>query len=486
METKTLQKTSATESVISLVIALVIIYLGYAAYLHFTAQHLHYQLGAIETAPAFTPRWLLAGLQDGGFRSTLVAMTVRALHNVLAVLLGLIMGGLALAMYRWMTTEEKPEPLNAVGIYEATSDKIYVTVPSIANDKSVAEQYLRLDRLKLRLNRPPRNAIEQLEVAVQEILAAHQQWPADPTGHHSDVSLYKHSLQVAAKMAAKTDDSLARLVGLAHDFGKLVAYRPSKKQQSGWDIVTSHHDQMSANLVRLLPEYKSLNGEDQEVLRFTLKYYHAPQAIPAHATNRTRALVQKLRFADGLTTHENQQTPKDLAGNEEIIRMIAETVLEVIPNLNINKVRHDEHPDGFTGIAFDFVAIMEYPIRRGLSTHLKDERVVRQLSLRVDRAQGSEHPAAAVIHQAIQKTGLILESYAGETPANARFSVKSGKQTFSDVYLFDRAKLEKLYPDQIKHWGERPPYKLKVLTGRGATAHDEDQSPSSEAQEAPN
>lgn len=484
METKTLQKTSALESVVSLVIALIIIYLGYGAYLHFTAQHLHYQLGAIETAPAIAPGWLLAGLRDGGFQSTLVAMAVRGLQNVLAVTLGLMLGGVALAIYRWMTTEEKPVPVNALGIYEVTSDRIYVTIPAIASDKSVAEQYLRLDRLKLRLNRPPRSAIEQLEVAVQEILAAHQQWPADPSGHHSGVSLYKHSLQVAEKMATKTTDPLARLVGLAHDFGKLVAYRPSKKQRGGWDIVTSHHDQMSANLIRLLPEYRALDGENQEVLRFTLKYYHAPQTLPAHATNRTRALVQKLRFADGLTTHENQQTAKDLAGNEDIVRMIADTILEVIPNLNINKVRPDEHPDGFTGIAFDFVAIMEYPIRRGLSTHLKDERVVRQLSLRVDRAHGSEHPAAAVIRQAIQKTGLVMESYAGETPVTGRFSVKSGKQTFSDVYLFDRAKLEKLYPDQIKHWGDKPPYKLKVVTGRGS--RDEDQSRSSEAREAPN
>lgn len=473
MSEKSLQKASWTDSVVSITIILLVMHLAYAGWLHFTDKHLAYQLEAIRAIGRLTPDWVVSALRGGGYSSTLIAGLLLVSQNVVHLVVGVLGGFLAARAYRNWKSDHKAVPTKQPNIYGGESTSIYVTLPAMGSGQPIVEHFLRLDRAKLTTNRPPSNPIEKLELTVQEILAAHRNWPADPAGHHANVPLYEHSIEVANKMREKVSDPLARLIGLSHDIGKLIAYRPDKKKQDTWITVAKTHDQMSSNIVRLVPEFKALSTDDRETLRTVLKYYHNPNSAPARTSQRARMLIQKLRFADSLTTYENQQRPKSLTGDDHVVAAVTEAILEVLPTLNINRTRPDAHADGFTGVAFDYVAVLEYPIRLGLASHIKDDKIVRALALRSDRARGQVHPASEVIVKALEKTGLLITSYEGLTPTLARFTIVSGTQTYSDCYLLKRTAIEKLYPDVVAAWGDKPPYKLSVKgASRGANLPD--------------
>lgn len=475
MSQKGLQKSSWAEAVFSTLIILILLHLLYAAWLHGYGGNLDYQIKATRMISGLTPEWVIRALRGGGYGSTLTAGIVIVSNNVLFLLAGVVAGFLAMLQYlRWKTKSEFV-PVRQPNIYGGESTSIYVTLPALGTGSPIVEHFLRLDRNKLTTNRPPRNDIEKLELTIQEILAAHREWPADPVGHHANVPLYEHSIQVSRKMQEKVDDPLARTIGLAHDIGKLIAYKKDPKKHGAWVTVTKTHDQMSANIVRLLPEFKALSNENQETLKTVLKYYHNPQSAPARTSQRSRMLIQKLRFADSIVAFTNQQQPKDLVGDDVVVNAVTTAILEVIPTLNINRVRSDVNADGFTGVAFDYVAVMEYPIRLGLASHIKGDHIVRALALRSDRQRGQVHPASDVIFKALKNTGLLITTYNGTTPDLARFTVSSGTQTYSDCYLLKRSELEKLFPVEIEHWGEKPPYKLGIKGGtRGSagTSHD--------------
>lgn len=475
---KKLDKPGVIEPILSLVIALIVIYLAYLGWLHWKGKHIAFQVEALRLIWDHAPRWALAQLQEGGAASTLTGMVMMAGYRGFFVLGGLVLGTAGIVLWRYAYPEKPPKPAPETRyILKLSSDSIYVTVPALGTETAtnVAEQFLRLDRQPVKLSRPPKSAVERLERAVIEILAAHRAHPTDPAGHHAAVPLYEHSLDVARKLVERSQDPLARVAGFAHDLGKLIAYRRDPKVPNGWKVEIAAHDQMSANLVRLLPEYAALPEEEQLVLRYVLKYYHAPLHVPAHAPNRVRVLIQKLRLADSLVTNENQQRPAELVGDDKVVQTVADTLIELIPNLNINQYRPAEHPEGFTGEAFDYCAVLEYPLRLGLSAHMRDEKTVQRLALRTEKKKGQDHPAAPVIHKALRQTGLLIETYEGVTPANGRFAVRSGKSLFRDCFLLDRTKIEKMYPEAITVWGKIPPYKLNV--DLAATTRDEAKTP---------
>lgn len=486
MENKSLQKSSWFESFFSIALILLLMHVFYAAWLHVTNEHINYQIEATKAAGDLTPSWALAALRDGGYVSTLTASLLLASNKIAYLVLGVAVGFFVTRYISEWGGKRSPVPVKQPNIYGGESSDIYVTLPALGTGAPIVEHFLRIDRTKLPTNRPPGTPIEKLELAVQELLAAHRHWPADPEGHHANTPLYDHSIDVARRMRAKVSDPLARLLGLSHDLGKLIAYQANPKRPNAWVVMTKTHDQMSSNIVRLLPEFKALSAEDQETLKTVLKYYHNPQAAPARTSQRARVLIQKLRFADSLVTYENQQTPKSLSGDEAVVSAVAEAVMEVVPTLNVNRVRADVHADGFTGIAYDYVAILEYPIRLGLASHIKDERIVRALALRTDRTRGQLHPASEVIFKAMERTGILFATYNGITPELGRFTIVSGNQTYSDCYLLNRAKLEKIFPEVVAHWGEVPPYKLRVKgASRGGVSPDDDPDTTSSAPTPP-
>lgn len=465
MATEKLTKPGLFEPLVSVVIVLIIMYLGYMGWLHWKGLHLSFQAEVVKLLWQHAPTWAVRVMREGGPSSTLTGMMLLGGYREVFALGGLFLGILGIVVWHYAFPEKPPKPVTEEHhILKLTSPYVYVTVPALSEDVPVAEQYLRLDRREVKLARTSTSPIEKLEQAVLEILAAHSDHTADPAGHHASATLFRHSIDVAKLLQSRSQDQLARVTGLAHDFGKLVAYQRDARAPGGWRVAVTAHDTMSANLIRLMPEYNALPEDEQRVLRYVLKYYHTPHLAPAQTPNRARILMQKLRFADGLVTGAEQKTATFKAGDKQALKQIADTLLEIIPNLNINKYRTQFNAEGFTGAAYDYCAVMEHPLRTHLSTHLQDEKLVQALALRHQRSNGTEHPAVPVIREALKFAGILVETYDGVTPENGRFEIKSGTVTFKDCFLLDRGKLERMYPDQIKAWGEKPPYRLSVRT----------------------
>jgi hypothetical protein len=363
------------------------------------------------------------------------------------------------------------------------------------------ETYMKLKRMTLTFNRAPVTPIEHLEAALLSILAAHRECPADPHGHHSDQPLYEHSRDVAARLRIATNNHpLATTIGLAHDIGKIAAYskvvttveppggkyvptgllsllvtalpgleakllervyrknpalRPRKSER--WEIKSKMHDKLSAHILRLMPEFRTLPESEQIALNTVVSYSHNYERTPKkHTTHVELDLLRKLREVDGLATADDQSRILDLAAQPEIIISVSDALRRMIPALNVNSVRSG-FADGWTSRAQEYVAIQESVLRENLSSYL-DSKIVSSLGLSMDKAN---HPATPAIRAALDQMGYLIKSYAGYEPKKGLFSIRSGRHTFHGIFLLKREALESTMGDTVTEWGDCP-YPLKI------------------------
>ena len=333
-----------------------------------------------------------------------------------------------------------------------TTETIHDPLPGIC---------MKLSRSNLDMSRHPETPLEKLEAALINVLHSHREYPADPQGYHAKASIYDHSLQVATKLSKESDKHrLSRVIGLAHDIGKILTYKKKidGKGKVKWEILSKQHDTLSAQIVRMLPEFKLINDSDKSTITTVLSYSHKPGRMPKRHTSQAEILLVKyLRESDGLATKEDRQSITDMATDPAVLDELAEALKKAILQLNINAIR-DGNADGWTSDLRTFVGIKESVLREKLMGYLP-QKLARDLGLVIDQR---EHPATPIILSALQKIGFYLNSYEGYTPSKGLFSVKVGRVSFHGVILLDRDLLEIEMPEIIESWGNCE-YKFKVI-----------------------
>lgn len=319
-----------------------------------------------------------------------------------------------------------------------------------------------IPRAKLKTNRPPKTALEKFELGLHEILVAHKNWSADPSGNHAKVGLLEHTKAVTEKMIAELpDEPLARSIGLAHDIGKILAYKPVKKNRGEgkteiiWKRVAKNHSSLSAHIVRLMPEFQALEPAQRLSINMVLSYQHDEYRLPKSAADATtRRLLQKIRLCDGIATRDDKLTAVNNAGEDGTVQAISEQIPKIVPGLNVNcRLNADDDADGWTNTALDYVAIQADALKRNLKGMLPQE-IENAISLHAQLPKNKEDPAFKALYLALKANDLIYEDYDGRDPKNALFWIRSGRYPFSNIFLMKRDRMEEVFPEWTKNLGD--------------------------------
>lgn len=455
-------------------ISVLVINLVYLVYVHITQSDLELQYRALDAYYSYLPKSVSQKIIDGGVIGTITVIVVEVLKSgAIAVTLfsvAKLISFLTFSLRRPTVNTVRPSDVPESSLlsidrsrmpimfikpgynYYLEGQRIEVKPEKVYG--LLEETDMRIDRAEVKLSRPPQNAIEKLEIAAHQILLKHKNWTCDPGGHHSDKGLYEHSLHVASVMQKSSSHRLAKVIGLFHDIGKLLAYRNEGTEDAPkWKKVYSIHDRLSAEIVRHLPEFWELEPHDRDVINHVLTYCHSKSEIPTNVSSDAVDLIKKLRIADGYGIQADKQRGIEVAKTEDAQTHIKLAIERLLGNLNINDFKNLGRADGWTLSSVDYVAVLESNIRSKMSEYLSHDMAYK-LQADVPIEHNRNHPLTEGIVLAIRDMGLLLEEVASLKAKNGFFNIKVGRRTFKDVILLDREKLEVEHSDLVSLWGD--------------------------------
>ena len=461
---------------ISILSTYLIVIAGYAFYLSSTYQASEYMLDATE-GMLFIPDALWPSIIEGGVKGLLTTIALVTAHTLLLTALTLVVG--LIGAHYYFPKKEKPKRKEASVDRLRHDDSEYpisVFAPSSIDpltketrsggkiDTLFDDTQYRIRRSNVNPKRAPQNEIEELELVLMQILHAHRNWSSDPAGHHATVGIFEHSIAVRNRMKESSSHPLARVVGLAHDIGKLLAYEPDG---DGWKVKTKNHDRLSGEIVRHLPEFWNLRESDQRTLSRVLSYAHSKK-LPITLSSEARELIQALKIADGLTTASDRSTSQRALERTDIMDQVKTVLAGLLSELNINNYQGREHTDGWTIEGVEYVAVLESKLRGYIAEHLP-HNVATSLQAFVKVESTSYHPMTQAIVQSMTNLDLLITTIgSGETKVVAHeglFDIKAGRQKFVDVLLLDKEKLSLYEGVNLRRWGSAG-YRLRIKESR--------------------
>jgi HD domain len=373
-----------------------------------------------------------------------------------------------------------------------------------------------LDRHPLTKLHPPPEWLRTTEPwtalarALLECYAAHPDWPAAPSvdpsvsgttlpGHPDGPRLLDHALAVRVRAMALARQGglppdLAELVGLGHDLGKLVTFRPDGPR---YVRLIPHHDRMSAVLLAALPEWYFLPLKDREDLAMAVAFHHRRDRLPARATPRARALLDVLAEADEtirfqerhLMTGQGVPPPAERAGEPspapapgqedspapaasptDLQPRLTQILRGLLPALRINTSPFDGRADVSRGFVMLLgsallvaVTAQLSPAERG-ALGVPGEGGTDGLPYPTDRLP---HPSSAAIAGAFRQLGWLIESWADQSAT--LWQMKVGRRIWPVCWLL---RTDAWPAEQVSRW-PAPTWPLEVLgPAEGSTVVD--------------
>ncbi len=348
--------------------------------------------------------------------------------------------------------------------------------------------------------------------ALLECYAAHPEWPAEIPGSASseasappagEILLLEHVLAVRARALAAVDPvrippPLAEAAALAHDLGKFLTFR---FEGDRWVRSTPDHPRMSALLLATLPEWPSLEPDEQEDLTLAVAFHHDPDAVPVAAGSRGRDLLALLQHADTnsrFAEHEEAaaSAPADPAASateggpaeseapSQPVRTQAaspsagqpgpaapphvpastptvplpEQLRQVLGDLlwllRINQTPFDGQADPNAGT----VMLLAPALLKALAARLSpDERTALGLAKEPGSKLTVDHPAIPPVTQALADLGWLYERWNGSTAS--LWQVKVGRRVWPTCWLL---RLQALPVDLVSQWPPSP-WALQVV-----------------------
>jgi hypothetical protein len=477
--------------------------LAYTYYLIQTKQHLDVQAVALSSSwVQVKPLWAKQIVSEGGFEGTLAALLLIMLQGVLYA------GAAFIALYFGLKFfEEKPAKMSAsdqkasdlssgINAAEIRGSELMVMLPKYPGPKKGTFLGGKIDKAPYlqnfyRIEQAPLTVKEGVEMtphrrlylSIFAMLKAHADVPASIGGHHADAPLFEHSKAVAKKVQTLyaergKKEPLAAIAGLGHDLDKLLAY---KKTPDGWvkNVNATHHNKYAAYIVSTQPAFQDLPEEDRNTLVYALRYYHDVDNLPIGATNRTETLIQALRLCDGYAIKAEKAAGIESLTDEHL-EAIQKAILDTISELNINSyLNKAEHAGGWTTPALEYVLTPMSTVLEQLGKHLPVE-LNRKLQLDHETRTFS-HPAARLISQQLNQTGLLMTSYKSFASELGIYDCRIGSSRFRAVLMIQKSVLDKLLPGLQEKW-ESCAYRIRIT---GATEDNTIQGDSDVEEEGP-
>lgn len=467
-------------ALLPLVVLLVLTILGYAWFLVQVGEELNYQAKALVPAwYMYKPFIVTRVIAEGGYIGTLAAVLSNVVHALIFCSIAysaaaLLLGRAYKARNQSTSVEHSLQPEArelAAGVYDCDipGSSLMVVIPDssdpatnqvisgVKDTSPFAQVYLRCDRKPVVTSRPPTTPIEKLQVAVLELLKAHRSVPADISHHHADASLADHSIAISNKLVEHMStkgwhEPLARLVGLAHDLDKLLAYQ--EKAPGVWikRKDATHHNHYSAYLVQQQPEFAELDEDDRYTLSIVLRYYHHPSMVPKNASDRIEHLISALRVVDGQVIQaEKAAGIVNAQAGSETQQTVISALEKFLAAADINGHRGGQNAAGWTKEAFEYVIIPMSGLIERVGEFLPPQ-LARQLQLNVD-SRNFNHPAVPVFRDALLEMRLLMTTVkAVETPTGM-YDVRVGIKDWKACVLLDKDRIAEMLPVTVPKWG---------------------------------
>ncbi|MDF9779210.1 hypothetical protein [Pseudomonas baetica] len=458
----------------------------YAFYLEEVGAALDYQADAL--APTWfmiKPQFVIDEISNGGPVGTLTAIAMNIVHAVFYA--GFVYSLVTMVFAQFFRARNKKNPSanqaqmspSATGLYpcaidgstmmvmipEARNPKTGEIIPGIQDDNPFTQVFMRCDRKPIVTARAPVTPIENLQLAVYELLEAHATTPASVGHHHADATLKDHSIELSKAVVAymkerSWEEPLARVAGLAHDLDKLLAYQ--EKQPGVWvkRKDATHHNTYSAYLIAQQPEFSLLPPEDRFTLTMALRYYHHPKFLPINAGERVDRLISAIRHADGAVIQTEKAAGIVNAKESVNTTTILESAMEqFFVRADINGYQGSHNAAGWTKDALEFVIIPMSRIIESIGEFVPNE-LSRQLQLNVD-SRNFSHPAIPVIIDLLTKMDLLKTKHKDAESPTGRWDVKIGMKLFKACVLLDKDRISEMVPTTVPKWGMSA-YDIKV------------------------
>jgi hypothetical protein len=178
-------------------------------------------------------------------------------------------------------------------------------------------------------------SMSPLERDAFALLHSHSDWPADLDNYHG-VSLAQHAAN-AWRTAVERHGvgSLAAMIALCHDLGKIEAYRTTG---TGTFVRVSHHASETLAVVRRLPGLLELATPVREAF-LRLLSAAVTGAIPVDLKEGERAILRTYQHADFGATGEERGAARDDAPIDAaaVVRLVEADRLVLLRKLNINQ-----------------------------------------------------------------------------------------------------------------------------------------------------
>lgn len=468
-------------ALLPLVVLLVLTILGYAWYLVQAGEELNYQARAlVPTWYMYKPLIVTRLIAEGGYFGTLAAVLINVMHAL--IFCSVAYSAAALLLAHAYKARNKPkgnadQSLNLeerklpAGVYDCDipGSSLMVVIPDssdpatnqvisgVKDTSPFGQVYLRCDRMPIATSRAPATPLEKLQVAILELLKAHRNVPADISHHHADASLADHSIAISNKLVEHMSskgwhEPLARLVGLAHDLDKLLAYQ--EKAPGVWvkRKDATHHNHYSAYLVQQQPEFAKLDEDDRYTLTIVLRYYHHPSMVPKNASDRIEHLISALRVVDGQVIQAEKAAGILNAQTGSETQQTVITALEkFLAVADINGHRGGQNAAGWTKEAFEYVIIPMSGLIERVGEFLPPQ-LARQLQLNVD-SRNFNHPAVPVFKDALIEMGLLMIKVKELETPTGMYDVRVGIKDWKACVLLDKDRIAEMLPVTVPKWG---------------------------------
>jgi len=220
---------------------------------------------------------------------------------------------------------------------------------------------------------------------------------------------------------------------------------------------------MGTAMIKCFPEYAELDKADRLCLIRVLSYYHKPHEIPLDGTLRQRSLIKYLSESDqAITSAERKSTLVETGDGYDLEKDLADTLMEVLNDLNINKSLSSSNADGWNMAALEYVPVLEENIRQKLK-QFASEKMKSLLMLKVPFSNEGAHPATEKIVEALEKMGALITEHNDIVSESKMFNIRNGSVSFNGVLFLDKKMIEELNPGIIDKWGSSK-FRMKVLS----------------------
>jgi hypothetical protein len=341
--------------------------------------------------------------------------------------------------------------------------------------------FIRVDRSDINIsNKTAQDEnLDALYKAGIQLLHKHQDWPAAATEHHGAASLLEHSIITSRNLMELTNGhKSASIIGLFHDIGKLLSYENNSKwirdqnsnliikilesskllspkfvKRKSFKRLTKGHNHLSMLILKSLPEFKSLEIQDKQLIEDVMMYASSERTPIRLIKNAEFEMFKKnLTLSDSSALRSEQEKASETVSSGNRFKEVIALVWKAIENCNINDYKAIGRNSGFANNKHEAIMI---PLSN-LLTEMKQfasEELSAALMLNVEFNDYKTRDASIII-KALDSLEILIFDYHGVYSDSALFTMKSSSIIFEPVVLLNKSVIFQKNPKLEHLWGD--------------------------------